>query len=179
MIIVSILVVVAVLGVVFFMLAARGQAIAVSGVSDLSGRTQPVDLAAFRNLVDPDEAAYLRDHLTGTQFRKIQRERLRAAATYVSCVADNAAVLLRLGEAARQSQDPQVARAGEELVDTALRVRLFALLASVKIHTGILIPTLPLSPARLSDGYERLTGMVGRLGRLQNQRVGVRVSAVL
>jgi hypothetical protein len=179
MIIVLIFVAVGVLGLAFFFIAARGHAGMVTGVSDLNGRTHPVNLAAFRNLVDARETSYLREHLGPAEFRRLQRERLRAAASYVRCVAENAAVLLRLGEAARHSADPQVARAGEELVNTALQVRLYAFLAIAKIRTGILIPSLSTSPAPLFDGYERLTGMVGRLSRLQNQRPGLRVSAVL
>lgn len=179
MTIVLILVIVGALAVVFFVIAARGHAGVVADLSDLNGRTHPVNLAAFRNLVDPSETAYLREHLGAAQFRKIQRERLRAAASYVGYVAENAAVLLRLGEAARRSEDPQVARAGEELVNTALQVRLYALLATAKIRTGILIPGLSMTPTPLSDGYERLSGMVGRLSRLQHQRPGLRVSAVL
>src|SRR5579884_755502 len=152
MTIVLIFVVLGALGVVFFIIAARGHAGVVAGVSDLNGRTHPVNLAAFRNLVDPDETAYLRERLGPAEFRHIQRERLRAAASYVRCVAENAAVLLRLGEAARHSQDPQVARAGEELVNTALQVRLYAFLAIAKIRTGVLIPSLSTSPAPLFDG---------------------------
>ena len=34
-----------------------------------------VDLRAFRNLMDPEEEDYLRQHLPAAEFRRIQRER--------------------------------------------------------------------------------------------------------
>jgi hypothetical protein len=160
-------------------ISARGHASGISQLSDLPGRTQPVDVAAFRNLVDPSETEFLRKRLPAGQFRKTQRQRLRAAVEYVDCVSGNAAVLLRLGEAARLNEDPQVAAAGAELVNTALRVRVYAVMARTKLYAGMLLPAVPLSAGPITDSYENLTGMVGRLGRLQSVRQPVRVSALL
>ena len=179
MIVPIVLLIVAVAALVWVFLSARGHASAVSQISELQGRTRRVDVAAFRNLVDPDETHFLRQRLTSAEFRKTQRERLRAAVDYITCVSDNAAVLLRLGEAARLSEDPRVAQAGEQLVNTALRVRIYAVLARTKLYAGILVPSMFLSAGRVSESYENLMGMVGRLGRLQNQRQATRLSAIL
>lgn len=174
-----ILVLVGVLAVLFFVYAARGRSVSVRNLSDLSGRTRPVDIAAFRNLVDPEEEDYLRERLPAKEFRLVQRERMRAALEYVQCVAGNAAVLLRLGEAARQSEDVDVAAAGQELVNHALRVRLYALLAEGRLYVAILLPSVHISPAGVSDSYESLTGLVGRLGRLQRYAQTTRITATL
>ena len=169
----------ALLAVLFFLGAARGRSTSVNNLSELPGQTRPVDIAAFRNLVDPAEREYLRRGLPAATFRRVQRERMRAALAYVRTAASNAAVLLRLGEAARASEDPLIAGAGQGLVNQALRLRLYALLAESKIYAGILIPGLNISPAGISDSYENLTGLVGRLGRLQHFPQTARIAATL
>lgn len=168
MILTVVLIVISTLALLFLVVVARGRALAVSDVSQLPGRTQPVDLAAFRNLVDPDEEEYLRQNLSPEEFRKIHRERLWAASEYVQCVAKNAAILLRLGEAARRSDDPQVAEAGQQLVNSALRVRVTSLIAQAKLYAGIRLPGVGIPPIRISDSYENLTGDLSRLGHLQH-----------
>ncbi len=164
-----VLVFLAVLALVVFVITARRRASAVSDLSELRGRTRPVDIVAFRNLVDPAEKEYLRERLGPRQFRTIQRERLRAALEYTKRVSENAVILSQIGDAARTSADPQVAQAGEQLVNTALRVRIYSLEALARLYAGILVPSVPLSHPRVSDSYERLTSTMVQLGRLQKQ----------
>src|SRR2546423_10898362 len=114
------------------MYAVRGKTSAVAKLDDLVGRTRPVDIDAFRNLIDPAEEDFLRENLPASEFLAIQKERLYAAMEYVSCAAHNAAVLVRLGEAARLSLDPKIAEAGRPMLGTALRLLLYALLATVR-----------------------------------------------
>ena len=87
-----------------------GRNSSVNGLEDLAGRTRPVDLEAFRNLVDAGEEDFLRANLSRREFRAVQRERTRAAVEYIRNSAHNAACLLRLGEAASRSGDPRIAR---------------------------------------------------------------------
>ncbi len=89
-----------------------GRNSSVNSVEDLAGRTRPVDLEAFRNLVDAGEEDFLRASLSRREFRAVQRERTRAAVEYIRKSAHNAACLLRLGEAASRSGDPRIAEAG-------------------------------------------------------------------
>jgi hypothetical protein len=159
--------------------AARGHHRRIRGPQELGGLTQPVDLAAFRNLVDPAEEAYLREHLSGRTFREVQRQRMRAALEYVRRTASNAAILLRLGEAARQDQDPAVAIAGRELVNSALRLRVNALLAIGVLYVRIALPGTRVSVGRVIEIYETLTEGVVRLTRLQDPAYTARISAVL
>src|SRR5215470_2712651 len=42
-----------------------------------------LDIEAFRNLVDPEEEAFLRARLPVAEFKKIKRERARVALAYV------------------------------------------------------------------------------------------------
>ena len=84
-----VLIAIAILALAFFFGMLRGRAAAVPDVSDLRDQVRPVDLAAFRNLVDPDEESYLREHLPRGEFRAIRRERLRAGIDYVQCVVES------------------------------------------------------------------------------------------
>jgi hypothetical protein len=159
------------LAVILF--ATRGRGGPIANLAELQGRIRPVDILAFRNLVDPDEECYLREHLPREAFRAVQRERMQVAIEYVQCVAGNAALLLRLGEAARESTDAEVAQAGRDLVESALRLRILALSAGVRLRARVLMPGLRVSPIAVSNSYERMTGLVGRLGRLQHRQMSV------
>jgi len=123
-----------------------------------------VDIQAFRNLIDPEEEDFLRRHLPPAEFRKIQRERLRAAVEYISCAGQNAAILLRIGEAARRSPDPATAEAAKRLVDHAVRLRLYALQAIPQLYVGIIFPSWRPSSLRVVESYEQVTRQVVRLG---------------
>ncbi len=137
-----------------------------------AGYIRSVDIEAFRNLIDPEEENFLRRRLPPAEFRRIQRERLRAAVEYISCAAQNAAILLRLGEAARSSPDPATAEAAEKLVDHAIRLRLHAFQAIPRLYIGIIFPGWRPSSLRVVESYEQLTRQVVQLG-LQYQVQGV------
>jgi hypothetical protein len=165
---------------VYFLQVARGQAaLAVSSLEDLPGRTIPIDVSAFRNLTDSAEEDYLRRNLEPTAFRAIQRQRLSAAAEYVRCATHNAAILLRLGEAAQQDGDERVADAGRQLVNLALRVRVYGFLALCELRVRVLFPDLRVSPLFVMDRYERLTDAVAHFTRLQQPGSVIRISTAL
>jgi len=126
-----------------------------------------VDVEAFSNLVDPEEEYFLRSNLPGALFRSIQRERLLAATEYVAAVSYNAGVLLRIGELARGQQDPEVSQAAQEMVNSAVRLRLYCLLVSVRLWTAILVPSAGFSSASLVEHYQHLSGLSRRLSQLR------------
>jgi len=170
-----ILVVFAFLALLFLVRLAKGQRLAGRNPAELSA-LQPVDLEAFRNLMDPAEEDYLRENLSRADFRVVQRERLRAALEYISCAAQNAAILVRAADAARRSSEPSVAEAGERLMNSAIRLRLLAFQAMAKLSWGILFPAVRSASTGVADDYERVTGLVFLLGRLQHSS---RASAAL
>jgi hypothetical protein len=160
--------------------AARGQsAISVPTLIDLQGRTTAIDIAAFRNLMSSQEEEYLRQQLPTSEFRSIQRASMRAAIAYIQGALQNAAILLRLGEAAQKSADPQLAAAGRKLVDTAIRMRLYAFFALVKLYLNLAFPDLRLSPSAVADRYEGLTDAVAHFTRLQQPGLVTRISLSL
>jgi hypothetical protein len=167
MILAFFLVAVAAIALVFLVRLAKGQSFT-GRTLDAVSRIQPVDLEAFRNLMDPAEEDYLRESLSRAEFRMIHRERLRAALEYIFCAAQNAAFLVRAGDAARRSPEPSVAEAGERLMNSAISLRLLALQAMAKLYWGIVFPSARSSSIGVADSYERVTGLVFLLGRLQH-----------
>ncbi len=168
-----IIVLLALLVLVFLIRMAKGHGIDVHGSEDLRKQIVPVDARAFRNLTSPAEEEFLRTNLSPAQFRAIQRQRLRAALSYVAAVAKNAAVLARMGESARRSSDPAVAEAGRKLVDSAIRLRISALQAEVKLCCGMVFPGVWSPAGSLAEKYESMTRQGLHLGRLQYPTRGV------
>jgi hypothetical protein len=173
MMITSAVVLVAFLALLYIVALAKGRASAAKVLDNPSQHIRSVDVEAFRNLIDPGEEEFLRARLAPAEFRKIQRERLRAAADYVSCAAHNAAILLRLGEAARRSPDPATAEAAEKLVNNALRLRLYAFQTVPRLYLAMILPGARITPVRVAEGYEQIVRQVVMLGCLQYPTRGV------
>ena len=136
--------------------------------SVLGQQLEPIDLEAFRNLVDPAETAYLRHRLPASEFRMVQRARLRAMASYVHAAGQNAAALVRIGQSALAGNNPQTAGAARELLDNALLLRRNATFALFKIYVALAWPNAGLAADRILHSYERLNGSAMLLGRLQS-----------
>ena len=77
---------------------------------------------------------------------------------------------MRVGEAARLSPEPEIVQAGDKLVDSAIRLRLFAFRATAKLYIGIMLPNLQVSALSLAESYERMTGLGFALTRLQSSQ---------
>jgi hypothetical protein len=149
--------------------------------AELESQIEPIDVAAFRNLIDPAEDEYLRRHLSAAQFRVTQRARLRARAAYVRVASRNAAVLIRMGQTALATSDArapnEVREAALRLVNDALLLRRNAGFALVRIYADMAWPNRSATTAGLIDRYERLSDSAMLLGRLRNPGVAVRVTA--
>ncbi|MGA9979169.1 MAG: hypothetical protein WBQ08_11135 [Candidatus Sulfotelmatobacter sp.] len=149
--------------------------------TDLAAKLEPIDVVAFRNLIDPAEDVYLRRHLSAAQFRLTQRARLSARAAYVRVAGRNAAVLIRMGQTAlatsdaRATTDARVREAALQLVNEALLLRRNAAFALLRIYADMAWPSQSAAPAGIIDRYERLSDSAMLLGRLRNPGVAVRV----
>ena len=150
-----------------------------SRTGGLAPRIQPIDVEAFRNLVDPAEDDYLRLRLPPPQFRHVRRQRLLAMAAYVKAAGRNADVLMRIGHAALASPDARAVQAAQQLVSEAVLLRRNAALSLAKIYVAMAWPNSGLVASHVADGYEHLSGSAMLLGRLQNPAVPVRLSAAL
>jgi hypothetical protein len=169
-----ILVIAAALALIFILGITFSRNLQISQAS-LAQRIQPIDIAAFRNLVDPSEDEYLRRRLRPAEFRTVQRERLRAMAAYVQVAGRNAAILTRMGQSALSASDPHTAQAARQLVENALLLRRNAVLALFRIYVALAWPNSGLAASPILRGYEQLNGSAMLLGRLQNPAASVRI----
>jgi hypothetical protein len=172
------LVIAAALALVFILGITVSRSLQISSGSGLAGQIQPIDIEAFRNLIDPAEDEYLRRRLTAAEFRLVRRKRLRAVAAYVQVAGRNAAVLVRMGQAA-MTGDSQTTEAAQRLVNSALLLRRNAAFALLRIYIALAWPNSGLAAVPILHGYERLNGAAMLLGRLQNPAAPVRISAQL
>ena len=144
--------------------------------SNLSPKIEPIDVEAFRNLIDVAESEYLYHRLPAGEFRRVQRERMRAAAAYIRVAGRNASVLVTIAQTALASPDPQTAEAARQLIDRGLLLRRNATLALLRIYLAMAWPQATLAASPVLNGYERLSSSAMLLGRLQNPAVPVRIS---
>src|SRR5712692_6900321 len=115
------------LGLFLILYLAKGLRSRGGDLGELAARLRPIDVDAFRNLIDEREEEYLRAHLPRKEFRNIHRERMLAAVEYVWCATRNTSILITIGEASKLSPDPAVAAAADKLLENALRLRLYAI----------------------------------------------------
>ena len=124
----------------------------------LGERTTPrfyaVDIAAFRNLLSPNEEEFLRSALTRGSYRKVRRARLRAIQEYLLWIAANCATLtamLRL-----RISDPELASGleTEPLVREAVRLRLISLTFWILLWIEFLLPSIRIRPSAALKQYE-------------------------
>ena len=159
--------------------ALRGQSIALSAPTDLERYAQPVDLLAFQALLDPENDRFLREHLAPAEVRAFERRRRQVAAGYVRRVAQNAAILTRFAELARASREPETARAGVELANAALQLRLLALLAYARLQLEMLHPAAPEHVRRVAGLYESLADRAANVAALLEPASGLRCARSL
>jgi hypothetical protein len=176
---ITLIALIAVIAILFLYWSFRRERILVRNLEDLAGQTQPVDFAAFSNLLDTSQEQFLRQRLSSSDYRRIRRARLLATLEYVKRLAHNAHVLMRLGEAARSSSEPQVAQAAQALVNNALRMRLLAMSVTLKLYGELLVPQLSTQLEPVADRYRRLTETAGLLARLQQPALAGRVAVLL
>jgi hypothetical protein len=172
------LVIAAALALVFILGITVSRSLQISSGSGLAEQIKPIDIEAFRNLVDPKEDDYLRRRLPAAEFRLVRRQRLRAMGAYVQIAGRNAAILVRIGQAA-MTGDRKTTEAARRLVDSALLLRRNAAFALLRIYIALVWPNSGFAAVPILHGYERLNGAAMLLGRLQNPAAPVHISAQL
>jgi hypothetical protein len=130
---------------------------------------QPLDVAAMRALIDREDELFLKKSLAARSFRQLKRQRIRVTVKYVDRVAANSAAVLRLSEAGRLSDDPEVAQTSARVADLATQIRAQCWLAYAKLGVEFAFPQFQLTPAVLVPQYQSLRENVMRLGALQPQ----------
>ena len=145
-----------------------------SNLDVLAAQLRPVDLSAFRNLINEREEEFLREALPWHEFRRIHGERMLAAADYVRGAARNAGILIRLAEASASDSDPVIATAAHSLLENATNVRLYAFQQIPRFYLSILVPGLNHAPKSLAEQYDTMARQGVKLNCL---KVPVRFAA--
>lgn len=130
---------------------------------------RPVDLKAFRTLMDREDELFLRQRLPRFRFSRIKRRRVGVTMRYVGRIANNVSVVMRVSAAARVSPDPEVAKTAVQITELASQVRLQCIAALLKLSLEFALPSLQLKPAVLAPEYQKLRENVTRLGALQGR----------
>jgi hypothetical protein len=130
---------------------------------------RPVDLNAFRALMDREDEVFMKARLPRSKFFHLKRKRIRLVVRFVARIAANASAVLHVGEAARLSPTPEVAYAATQVMDLAGQIRVQCLIALTKLAAEYVMPSLQLTPAMLVPKYQSLRENVKRLGALQTQ----------
>jgi hypothetical protein len=134
-----------------------------------------LDVEAFRNLVDPEEEAFLRINLPPRSFREVKRRRAWVATVYAWEAGKAATGLARIGQAAQRSSDPKIAASGVQLAEVAFRLRFQTIGACLRLLIEILLPDLRnRSFPVFVDHYEVAAQT---LSRLRGFSSGARVAA--
>ena len=143
----------ALVGLVFL---ARGHWFSRSVAVTHPSQLQPIDVDAFRNLMDESEEEYLREKLPSGEFRRVYRERMLAAVDYVRGAYCNAGILVQIAQAARESTDPAISEAAGNLFENAVQLRWYAFQVIPRLYLGVLFPGHNHAPRRLVDKYDTL-----------------------
>lgn|SRR5262249_49817185 len=139
---------------------------------------RPVNLKAFRALMDRDDELFLRGKLPRSKFFRLKRHRIRVTFRYVARIASNASAVLRMGanEATRLSSTPEVADAATEVMELATQIRLKCLLAMGTLVAEYAVPSLQLTPGVLVPKYQSLRDSLSRLGALTQNRAPLAIA---
>lgn len=132
---------------------------------DWDEKRHDIDVQIFRALVDRDEERYLRNSLSRNQFEAFQRRRIRLALRMLRLVEDNAGMLMRLGQLARMKGDPALTQKADELVATAVQLRLNLLVAKFCLCLKWLFPSWTVSPPAFDVQYQHLLDSMARVRR--------------
>ena len=150
----------------------RPGSLQIRSLDDWESKKHEVDLGAFRLLLDAEEERYLRSSLRPSEFREFQRRRLALALRSLEMVGKNAAMLMKLGQLAREGANSELAREAEELVRGALRLRVNLLLVQPYLAVKWMFPGWRVPVPAFAFPYEELLGYLNRLRQQQQWAMG-------
>jgi hypothetical protein len=139
----------------------------IKSLADWEANQREVDPALFRILLDPAEEQYLRQSLPAHEFRAFQRKRIALALRWLDLVGQNSAMLMKIGQLAKNGAEPELSREADDLIHGALRLRVSLTLAEPCLRLKWLFPGWDLSLPAVEIPYEEV---LAYLGRIQQQR---------
>jgi hypothetical protein len=132
-------------------------------VDDVMDYLLPVDLEKAEELLDPQTEAILRRELGPSDFRKLQRKRIHHYVAVVRRMSHNAAVLVEWANREIKATDKRTAQLAAELQQAGIELRLYCLLALVKLRFWLLIrvDSWRILPSPTLDDVHELGGIRG------------------
>jgi hypothetical protein len=142
-----------VFSLVLLLYVARRRRATVASYASLIERLDPVPVGALLNLLDPAQLTYLERALPNHQYARVQWLRTRALFGYFRAIHKNAGIFLRCANAAAQSERPEIAEAGRELLELAMFTRVQSLRALFQLMLARIVPTPVTSPVAIATKY--------------------------
>jgi hypothetical protein len=108
-------------------------------IDDVTDYLLPVDFEKAEGLLDPQTEAILRKELEPEEFRALQRKRMHHYLAVVQRMAHNAAVLIEWANREARTATGQKLEMVTKLQQVGVEVRLYSLLALIKLRFWLLI----------------------------------------
>lgn len=143
----------------------------VKSLEDWEAKKHEADVGVFRILLDPMEEKYLQRSLPVREFRVFQRRRIVLALRWLDLVGENAGMLMKLGQLARTSTNPILAKEAEDLIYAALRLRVNLLAVQLGLWLKWVFPGWALSLPAIEIPYEELLTYLTRIQQQQQWNV--------
>jgi hypothetical protein len=132
----------------------------ICSLEDWEAQRHEIDIPSFRLLLDGDEERYLRSSLPRGQFFAFQRMRMSLALRILWKLEENAGMSMRLAQLAKIKRDPVLTHAANEVVATAIHLRLNLLLVKPCLSLKWLFPSSVLSVPAFEERYRHLLDCV-------------------
>src|ERR1051325_3315166 len=132
-------------------------------IHDVADYLLPVDFDKAEALLDPQEEATLRKDLSPTEFRALQRKRIHLYLAIVQRMAHNSAVLIEWANREAETATGQKLEMVTKLQQVGVEVRLYSLLALIKLRFWLLIrvEAWRILPAPSLDDMRQVGGVKG------------------
>src|SRR5882724_1606139 len=108
-------------------------------IHDVADYLLPIDFEKAEGLLDPQTEAILRKEMTPEEFRALQRKRIHHYLAIVQRMAHNSAVLIEWANREAETAVGQKLEMVTKLQQVGVEVRLYSLLALVKLRFWLLI----------------------------------------
>jgi hypothetical protein len=132
-------------------------------IDDVTDYLLPVDFEKAESLLDPQTEAILRKELSPEEFRALQRKRIHHYLALVQRMAHNAAVLIEWANREARTATGQKLEMVTKLQQVGVEVRLYSLLALIKLRFWLLIrvESWRILPAPSLDDMRQVGGVKG------------------
>jgi hypothetical protein len=132
-------------------------------IDDVTDYLLPVDFEKAESLLDPQTEAILRKELSPEEFRALQRKRIHHYLALVQRMAHNSAVLIEWANREARTATGQKLEMVTKLQQVGVEVRLYSLLALIKLRFWLLIrvESWRILPAPSLDDMRQVGGVKG------------------